>query len=175
MIGIIGIVAAAVVGGITAMAARKPAMFRVERSTSIQAPPETIFALLSDFRQWPDWSPWEKLDPAMTRTLSGAASGVGAVYAWTGNKNVGAGRMEITDAQAPTRLTIKLDFLRPFEAHNRIDLTLEPSGGSTGVRWAMHGPNTKVMRVMGTFVSMDKMMGKDFEKGLSNLKRLAEQ
>ena len=175
MIGVIGVAAAAVVGGIAAMAARQPAVFRVERSTSIEAPPEKIFALFSDFHQWPDWSPWEKLDPAMTRTHSGAASGVGAIYAWDGNKKVGAGRMEITDAQAPSRVTIKLDFLRPFEAHNTINLTAEPSGSSTIVRWVMQGPNTWMTRVMGVFTSMDKMVGKDFEEGLSNLKRLAER
>jgi uncharacterized protein YndB with AHSA1/START domain len=168
------VAAAAVVGGIAAMAARQPAVFRVERSATIEAPPETIFALLNDFRHWPGWSPWEKLDPAMTRTHSGAGSGAGAVYAWEGNKKVGAGRMEITDSQTPSRVTIKLDFSRPFEAHNITELTLEPSGNSTVVRWAMHGPNTFVTKIMGVFMSMDKMVGKDFEAGLANLKGLAE-
>ena len=111
----------------------------------------------------------------MRRTVSGAPSGKGAVYAWEGNSDVGAGRMEILDTAAPNKVTIKLDFLKPFESHNTTEFTLQPQGDTTQVIWNMHGPAPYVSKVMGIFVSMDKMIGKDFETGLANLKAAAEQ
>jgi len=156
-------------------AATKPDTFRVRRATSIKAQPDKIFALIEDFHQWASWSPWEKLDPAMKRAYSGAASGKGAVYEWEGNKKVGQGRMEITDAPPPSKVTIKLDFLRPFEAHNIAELALDAKGDSTDVTWSMQGRNTLMTKVMSLFVSMDRMVGKDFEAGLANLKALAER
>lgn len=156
-------------------AATLPDTFQVERSTTIDAPPEKVFPLVEDFHQWSAWSPWEKLDPAMQRTHSGAAHGEGAVYEWKGNSKVGQGRMEITDATSPSRVTIKLDFLEPFEAHNVADFTLQPQGNATQVTWAMHGPSPYLTKVMSVFASMDRMVGKDFETGLANLKATAER
>jgi uncharacterized protein YndB with AHSA1/START domain len=156
------------------LAATKPDTFRVERSTSIQAPPEKVFALLDDFHQWSAWSPWEKMDPAMQRTYSGAASGTGAVYAWAGNSKVGKGRMEIVEATPASKVAVRLDFLEPFAAHNTAEFTLAPAGDGTHVTWVMHGPNLFIGKVMSVFVSMDRMIGKDFEAGLANLKAAAE-
>ena len=156
-------------------AATRPDSFRVERATVIKAPPAKVFALIEDFHQWAGWSPWEKLDPAMKRTHSGAASGKGAVYAWEGNSDVGAGRMEILETTAPSRVLIRLDFMKPFEATNTAEYTIQPEGEATRVTWAMYGPAPFLSKLMQVFVSMDKMIGKDFEQGLANLKALAER
>jgi uncharacterized protein YndB with AHSA1/START domain len=163
------------VAAVLAYAATKPATFRVQRTASIKAPPEKIFALINDMRGWGAWSPYEKKDPAMKRAYHGQESGKGAVYEWDGDKNVGKGRMEITDVSTPSKIVIKLDFFRPFEAHNTASFTMEPKGEATDVTWAMDGPNLFVGKVMSIFIDMDKMIGKDFEEGLSNLKRLAER
>ena len=156
------------------MAATKPDTFRIERATSIKAPPEKIFGLINDFRNFGSWSPYEKLDPTMKRTYSGAANGTGAVYAWEGNGKAGAGRMEITKSSPPSKISINLDFTRPFAAHNIVEFTLEPRGDATQVTWAMHGRSPYLAKVMTLFVSMDRMVGKDFETGLANLRNLAE-
>jgi uncharacterized protein YndB with AHSA1/START domain len=156
------------------IAAFRPDKFRVERSAEIAAPPAKVFALLQDFHEWPKWSPWEKLDPHMTRTHSGAAAGVGAKYAWKGDKKVGEGAMEILEAQAPTRLRIKLDFLVPFEAHNLTLFDLSAAGSGTRITWAMEGSQPFLFRLMCLFMSMDKMVGRDFEKGLAAMKSVAE-
>ena len=163
-----------VVAAVLALAASKPGSFRVVRAAEIKAPPAKVFALIDDFHEWPKWSPWEKMDPAMTRTHSGAASGKGAAYAWVGNKKVGEGRMEITSATAPASLTIKLDFMKPFEAHNTTEFTLEPMNGGTVVTWAMTGASPFMFKLMGLFTSMDKMIVKDFEQGLASMKQAAE-
>jgi uncharacterized protein YndB with AHSA1/START domain len=155
-------------------AATKPDTFRVQRATSIKAPPERIFPLIADFHGWGAWSPYEKLDPAMKRTFSGAANGKGAVYEWDSDGKAGEGRMEITDAPAPSKVAIKLDFFKPFEAHNIAEFTLEPRGDSTDITWAMYGPNLYIAKVMSIFFNMDRMIGKDFETGLANLKARAE-
>jgi uncharacterized protein YndB with AHSA1/START domain len=152
----------------------RPNQFRVQRKAKINAPPERVFALLTDFHRWTSWSPWEALDPNLRRTHSGAASGAGAVYAWEGNKRVGEGRMEILEVRPSSKVTIKLDFLKPFEAHNTAEFTLVPSGGGTDVTWAMYGHNSLMLKAMSLFMPMDKMVGKDFEKGLDNLKRATE-
>ena len=131
--------------------------------------------MLVDFRQWPAWSPWEKLDPDMKRTLSGPASGPGATYAWQGSSKVGAGRMEIKEVTAPSKVEIQLDFIKPFEGHNVTDFTLVPRGDATEVTWLMRGPAPFVSKLMGVFVDMDKMIGKDFEAGLANLKAASEK
>ena len=171
----IGIVAVVAVAGVLAFAATRPDDFTVQRSIAIKAEPAKIYPLINDFRQWPAWSPWEKLDPTMKRTLSGQASGVGAVYAWDGSSKVGAGRMEVKEAVAPSKVVIQLDFLRPFEGHNVTDFTLAPRSDSTEVTWRMHGPATFVTKLVGLFVDMDKMIGKDFEQGLANLKAATEK
>jgi carbon monoxide dehydrogenase subunit G len=171
---IIVIVLVVAVVGVVALAAAKPDSFRVQRSTSIKAAPDKIFALINDFKAWPKWSPYENRDPNMQRTLSGADAGPGAVYEWKGDKNVGQGRMEILESTAPTKITIKLDFLTPFEAHNTATFTMVPQGDATEVTWAMDGPSPFITKVMGVFMNFDKLIGTDFETGLANLKRLTE-
>jgi hypothetical protein len=155
-------------------AATRPDAIHVERSVVVNAPPEKIFPFINDFHSWKDWSPYETLDPAMKKTFSGSPSGVGAVYEWAGNNDVGEGRMEITSA-APERIIIKLDFLKPFEGHNTATFTLAPENAATRVTWAMDGASPFVAKVMGIFVDMDKMIGKDFATGLTNLKTIAER
>ena len=169
------LVVVVLIGALLAYAATRPDTFRVERATVIKAPPAKVFALIDDFHQWAGWSPWEKLDPAMKRTHSGAANGKGAVYAWEGNSDVGAGRMEILETTAPSRVLIRLDFMKPFEATNTAEYTIQPEGDATRVTWAMYGPAPFLSKLMQVFVSMDKMIGKDFEQGLANLKALAER
>jgi uncharacterized protein YndB with AHSA1/START domain len=161
--------------GVLAYAATKPDIFRVQRSASIKAPADRIFGLITDLRNWRAWSPYEKRDPEMTRNYSGADKGKGAAYAWDGNRNVGAGRMEIVDVTPPSKVVIKLEFLRPFKANNTAEFVMEPKGDATTVTWAMHGPNKFIGKVMGIFIDMDKMIGKDFEDGLANLKTIAEK
>ncbi len=175
IIAIVAVVLALAIAVVLILAARKPDTFRVQRATTVKAPPENIFPLINDFHQWRTWSPYETKDPAMKRSYSGAASGKGAVYGWEGNKNVGSGRMEILDAQAPSKIVIKLDFFTPFEGHNTAEFTMLPQGDGTNVTWLMHGPAPFMSRLMQVFIDFDNMIGKDFEIGLANLKRLAEK
>jgi uncharacterized protein YndB with AHSA1/START domain len=175
MLKIISLAVVAVVGGFLIYAATRPDSFRVERTATIDAPPERIFPLINDFQRWGAWSPFEKKDPGMKRTVSGVSSGKGAVYEWDGNKEIGQGRMEIVESVPPSRVTLTLDFTRPFEAHNIVDFTLEPRGNSTQVTWAIHGPSPFISKVMGIVFNVDKMIGKDFEAGLAALKTVSEQ
>jgi hypothetical protein len=175
MIKTIGIVVVILIAAVLIFAATKPDSFSVQRATSIKAAPEKIFALLDDFHNWGVWSPWEKMDPSMKRTFKGPANGKGSVYEWEGNSKVGQGRMEITDASAPSQVTIKLDFIKPFEGHNVAEFVLEPKGDSTNVTWTMRGPSPYIAKLMSVFFSMDSMIGKDFEAGLANLKAAAEK
>ena len=162
------------IGAVLAFAATMPDTFRLQRSASINAPPDKIFPIISDFRNWGLWSPWEKMDPELKRTYSGAANGKGAVYAWEGNK-AGQGRMEITEASSPPKVTLNLDFVRPFEAHNVVEFTLEPVGSATNVTWTMQGEQPYMAKVISVVVDMDKIVGKDFERGLADLKAAAER
>jgi uncharacterized protein YndB with AHSA1/START domain len=171
-IAIVLVVAFAIV---LVLAAAKPNTFSVRRETTVRVPPEKIFPLINDFHQWATWSPYENRDPAMKRTYSGATSGKGAVYAWDGNKSVGSGRMEILEAPAPAKVIIKLDFFRPFEGHNTAEFTMLPQGDATRLTWLMHGPAPFMSKLMQVFMNMDKMIGKDFEVGLANLKKLTEK
>lgn len=175
MLKIVAIVIVVLVAVVLGLAATKPDTFRVQRATSIKAPPDKVYALINDFHHWSQWSPWEKLDPDLKRTFSGPTSGKGAVYEWTGNSKVGAGRMEITEPTPSSKILIKLDFIKPFEGHNIADFTLEPQGDSTNLTWAMYGPTPFVSKVMQVFISMDSLIGKDFEAGLANLKAAAEK
>ena len=175
MLKIFSLAVVAVVGGFLIYAATRPDSFRVERTATINAPPERIFPLINDFQRWGAWSPYEKKDPGMKRTMSGVPSGKGAVYEWDGNKEIGQGRMEIVESVPPSRVTLTLDFTRPFEAHNIVDFTLEPRGNSTQVTWAIHGPSPFISKVMSIVLNMDKMIGKDFEAGLAALKTVSEQ
>lgn len=174
MLKTIAIILALLIAAVLIYAATKPDSFRIERSTTIKASPEEISTYLIDFKQWAAWSPWEEKDPAMKRTFSGAATGKGAVYGWDGNKNVGTGRMEILDVQ-PQKVTVKLDFLAPFEAHNVAEFTQQSQGDATLVTWVMHGPANLMTKVVHVFMSMDKMVGTDFEAGLAKLKAAAER
>src|SRR6218665_2773873 len=175
MFKVIGIAVVVLIAAVLALAATRPDTFRVERSVTIKAPPDKVFALLDDFHQWTQWSPWERMDPAMKRTHGGAPKGKGALYGWEVNKDVGKGQMEINEATPPSRLFVKLDFLPPFEAHNTAEFVLVPQGDATTVTWAMFGPNLFIGKVMSLFVSMDRLVGKDFESGLANLKAVAEK
>lgn len=175
MIKIILVAIFILIAAVLGLALTKPDNFRIERAATIKAPPEKIFAVINDFHNWTSWSPWEKLDPTMKRTHSGAASGKGAIYEWEGNSKVGAGRMEILDTTAPSKIAIKLDFIKPFEGHNTAEYTLVPQGEMTNVTWAMYGPTPFISKLMQVFVSFDKMIGKDFEAGLANLKAVAEK
>jgi uncharacterized protein YndB with AHSA1/START domain len=175
MLKAIGIIVVVLVVVLVVFIATRPDSFRIQRSARINAPPETLFALITDLRGWVAWSPWEKIDPELKRTYSGAPSGPGAVYAWEGNRKIGRGRMEITQTSPPSRVLIKLDFLAPLEAHNTAEFTLRPDGDSTLVTWAMYGPNTLLGKLMSLVFSMERMVGTQFESGLANLKAVAER
>ena len=148
--------------------------YTVQRSATIDAPADQVYAHIIDFHQWEAWSPWDDMDPAMEKTYSGADAGVGAKYAWSGNRKVGQGSMEITDAADSSTVAIALEFLKPFKASNTTLFSLQPSGAGTQVTWAMTGKKTFMTRVMGIFKSMDSMVGPDFEKGLGRLKSVVE-
>jgi uncharacterized protein YndB with AHSA1/START domain len=149
--------------------------YTVERAQTIDAPPERVFEQIADFHRWRAWSPWEDLDPDLQRTYSGAEAGTGAVYAWSGNRKAGQGRMEMTQAVAPSRVEVDLRFEKPFKAQSTTAFAIAPSGDASRVTWTMTGPKTFMVRVMGLFRSMDQMVGKDFEKGLARLKAVAER
>ena len=175
MVKIIGFIIVVLIVTVLIYAATKPDVFRVQRSIGIKAPAGAIFPLLTDFQQWGAWSPYEKLDPGMKRVYSGEPMGKGAVYEWNGNKKAGEGRMEITDSLPPSRVSLSLDFTRPFTVHNLVDFTLEAAGDTTNVTWAMHGPNNYISKVMQVFVDVDKMLGELFESGLADLKKASEK
>jgi uncharacterized protein YndB with AHSA1/START domain len=172
-------IAAGCVGAFVAVvliiAAIKPDTFEVRRSATIKAPPDRIFPLINDYRQWAAWSPYENKDPQMKRTFGPVTSGKGATYAWDGDSNVGVGNMVIADAAAPSKITIKLNMLKPIEAHNDVAFTLVPQGDATTVTWAMQGPVPYFAKIIHVFFNVDKMVGGDFEVGLANLKTLAEK
>jgi hypothetical protein len=158
------------------LAMMKPDSFSVTRVATMKATPDKVFNEINDFHHWAAWSPWEPLDPQMKKTYSGANSGVGAIYEWDGNKKVGAGRMEILESMPTSKIVIKLDFMRPFEGHNTTDVSFESQElDSTKVTWTMYGPAPFMSKIMQVFMNMDKMIGKDFERGLSNLKSAVEK
>ena len=173
-LAIIGVVVVVAIAGVLIYAATKPDSFRVQRVALINAPPDKVFPLIDDFKAWPAWSPYEKKDPAMKRSFGAVTAGKGATYAWDGDKNVGQGSMEIVES-SPRKILLKLDFLKPFEAHNMGEFLLEPKGDSTSVTWAIYGPSPYMSKVIGTFMDFDDMIGRDFEKGLADLKAAAEK
>ncbi|NUO75032.1 MAG: SRPBCC family protein [Lysobacter sp.] len=170
---ILSLLAAAVVA-LLIYAATRPNTLRIQRSLLIQAAPEAILAQVNDFHRWRDWSPYEKLDPAMRREIGGAASGRGATYAWEGNGKAGAGRMEITDVR-PDRTTIQLDFSKPFVSRNVAEFAAVAEPAGTRVTWTMQGPAAYMTKLMGVFMDMDRMIGRDFETGLAALKTVSEK
>jgi len=159
--------------GLLLYAATRPDTFEVRRAVVIQAPPQKVYPLIEDFHRWTVWSPWEKLDPDLQRTYSGPDAGEGATYAWSGNGKAGAGQMRITRSEAQ-RVTIDLDFEKPFKASNVAEFVLQPVGGSTEVTWRMTGKQGFMHKLMGTVMNMDAMVGRDFEAGLQALKTLSE-
>ncbi len=168
---------AIVVAAFLAYITTRPDTFTVKRSLLIRAKPAAIFPLINDFHPegWGRWSPWEKIDPELKRSYSGAANGVGTIYEWEGNNKVGSGRMEIQHAEAPSSIEIRLDFLKPFKATNATVFQLIDEGDQTMVTWKMSGPVPFVGKIMHLFMDMDKMVGGQFEEGLNNLKALAEK
>ena len=173
-LGILGVVVVVAIAAILIYASTKPDSFRVQRTASMNAPPEKIFPYLNELKRWREWSPYEARDPDMKRAYTGPESGRGAAYEWDGNNNVGKGRMEITEA-APSKVVIKLDFIKPFEGHNTAELTLQPKDGQTIVTWAMYGPSPFMSKLIGTFMDMDDMIGRDFAAGLTKLKTIVEK
>lgn len=149
--------------------------YSVLRSASIDAPPERVYAEIADFHNWPRWSPWEDLDPEMERTYSGVPSGTGAVYAWSGNRRAGRGRMEILEATPPSTVRVDLLFEKPWKARSDTAFAIRPEGTGSRVTWTMTGRKTLMTRAMGVFKSMDSFVGPDFEKGLARLKAVAER
>ncbi|CAA9405807.1 MAG: hypothetical protein AVDCRST_MAG75-2430 [uncultured Propionibacteriaceae bacterium] len=149
--------------------------YTVERAAIIDAPPARIYGQIADFHNWPHWSPWEDVDPELKRSYSGAESGTGAVYSWSGNRKAGQGRMEIVQASEPSRVHINLVFEKPWKARNDTVFRIDPEGSKSRVTWSMSGRRTLATKVMGVFTSMDKMLGPDFEKGLARLKATTER
>ena len=154
--------------------AMQPSHYTVERSATINAPASVVFAQVNDFHKWEAWSPWAKIDPNMKTTYSGSAAGPGAVYSWVGNSDVGEGRMTITDSVPSTSIKIKLEFIKPFAATNATDFMFATQGNQTNVRWIMSGEKNFLMKGFTLFMNMDKMVGDDFEKGLAQMKTVAE-
>ena len=175
IVAIIAVILAIAIAVVLILASTKPDRFAIQRDITVRAPADKVFPFINDFHQWTVWSPWEHRDPALKRSYSGAESGKGAVYGWEGNNNVGSGRMEILEASAPSKILIKLDFFKPFEAHNTAEFTILPQGDATRLNWVMRGPASFMSKLMQVFMSLDKMVGKDFEIGLANLKNLTEE
>ena len=167
------IIIAVVVIGVLAAAVLRPNDFRVERTALIKAAPEKIYPMINDMHQFNTWNPFVKMDPAIKGSYSGADAGRGAAYAWESAK-VGTGRMEIVDTQAPRKVVMSLQFLKPFAGNNTAEFTLAPQADATAVTWAMHGKSAFIPKLMGLFFSQDKMIGGSFESGLANLKASAE-
>jgi len=173
-IAVIAIVIAAIIAALLVYVSAKPDTFRIQRSAAIAAPPEKIFPHLNDLRAHLAWSPFEK-DPAVKRTMSPASAGKGAVYEWNGNREVGAGRIAITDSVPSSKVVLSLDMIKPFPANNTVEYTLEPKGNTTAVTWAMSGKQPFMFKLMSTFIDCEKMVGSQFELGLANLKAIAER
>ena len=159
---------------ILVVAAFQPADFKVERSATIGAPVEVVFAQVSDFHNWGAWSPWEKLDPNMKKSYEGPPSGAGSITSWVGNHEVGEGKMTMTEAGANALIRIKLEFLKPFAATNLAEFNFKTDGAATTVSWSMSGQKNFPMKLFSLFMSCDKMIGGDFEKGLAAMKAVAE-
>jgi hypothetical protein len=165
---------AALVAVFLLVAATRPDDFRYARGTTISAPPSVVFGFVNDLRRFQDWSPWAKIDPACKVVFTGPAAGVGAAFAWDGNNKVGAGSMTITESRPAELVGSRLEFLKPFKATNAVEFAFQPEGGGTAVTWSMSGKNIFLSKLFGLFVNCDKMVGRDFEKGLASLKALAE-
>ena len=176
MIKTVLLVLVAAVALLLIYASTRPDSFRVERSTTIAAPAEKLFPLIHDLQAFNTWNPYALKDPAIRIDFGGGpTAGPGARYDFAGNKDVGKGRITLTGEKAPSEVTMQLDMFEPFEGHNTVVFSLVPEGAGTKVTWAMHGPSAFITKLMGIFFNMDQMIGKDFEAGLANLKKLAEK
>lgn len=169
MVKLLGVVAVVLIAAVVLFIRSRPDHFRIERSAVIHAPADTVFAMLNDFHQWGRWSPYEKLDPNMSKRFEGPASGPGAVYAWSGNSKAGEGRMTILESRPGERVSIRMEFFKPFAATNQATFTLAASENGTRVTWSMEGENTLMGKAISAFLDMDSLLGKDFEAGLANL------
>lgn len=174
MLKSIALILAVALAALLLYAATRPDTFAVQRSAVIQASPDKLFPLINDLHQFNTWNPYARKDPAMRIDYRGPASGPGAAFDFSGNKDAGKGSIEVTGGQAPTRVDMRLDMIEPFEGHNQIAFTLTPQGQATQVTWAMHGPSPYLSKVVGIFLDMDHMIGRDFEAGLARLKATAE-
>jgi hypothetical protein len=154
--------------------ATRPAGFRVTRSTVIAAPPSVVFAQVNDLHNWEEWSPWAKLDPAAKRTYEGPPAGTGSIFRWAGNKRIGEGSLTVMESRPNELVGLKLEFLKPFACTNTSEFMFKPEGGQTTVTWSMSGKNNFMAKVFHFFVNFDKMIGGDFEKGLAQMKSVAE-
>ena len=154
--------------------ALQPKEFRVARSTTISAAPSAVFAQVNDFHKWAAWNPWGKIDPAMKKTYEGAQSGVGAIYNWAGNNEVGEGRMTIVESRPSDLIRVKLEFFKPFAGTSTAEFTFKPAGNQTMVTWNMFGENNFMAKAIHLFMNMDKMIGDQFEKGLADMKAVVE-
>lgn len=169
----IGLGAAA--GLFVIVVATRPAAYHVERSTSVSAPPEVVFARVNDFHAWSGWSPWAKVDPAMKQAYEGAPSGEGAVYTWAGNSDVGEGKMTIAKSDKPSQVRVNLEFYKPMASTSTATFTFTPGPeGTTKVTWAMDGENNFVGKAFSLFMNVDKLLGSQFEQGLAAMKSEAE-
>ena len=174
MITLVFTVLAVLAIGFTVLVSLRPSEFRVVRTARIAAAPATVFSHINDFHKWEAWSPWAKLDPAAKNSFDGKASGTGAIFAWSGNRKVGEGRMMITESRPSELIRIKLDFFKPFKASNTAQFTFRPDGDRTLVEWSMAGRNNFMGKAIGLFMDCDKMVGGQFEQGLANLKSVTE-
>jgi hypothetical protein len=174
MLTYILIAIAAVAGLVILVAAMQPAAFRITRTARLAASPEAIFAEVNDFHRWRAWSPYEKLDPSMTRTFEGPAAGRGAVYRWAGNSNVGEGACTIVESCPHELIKIRLEMVKPFAADNDVEFTFQPEGDQMAVSWSMAGRRNFFFKLVGLFMNMDKMCGGQFEEGLANLRSIVE-
>jgi len=157
-----------------AIVATRPSEYRVARTATISARAPAVFAQVNDFHNWEAWNPWVKLDPAMKQTYEGAAAGAGAIYTWAGNHEVGEGRMTLTESRPSDLIRIKLEFQKPFRATSTAEFTFKPEGNRTIVTWSMAGQVSFIAKAAHLFVDMDKMIGGNFEKGLAQMKSVAE-
>ena len=165
---------AVVVIALVGVVAVQPSGFRIARTTTISAPPPAVFAHVNDFHKWEAWNPWAKLDPAMKQTYGGAAAGTGAIYTWAGNREVGEGRMTLTESRPTELIRIKLEFLKPFRATNTAEFTFKPDGDRTVVAWTMTGEKNFIAKAVGLVMNMDRMVGGQFETGLTRMKSVVE-
>ena len=174
MLAKILIALAVIVVALVVIVALQPSTFRIARSAMIAAPPERVFAQVNDLHKWEAWSPWLKADPAAKTAYEGAQAGTGAAFKWSGNKDVGEGRMTITESRPNELVRIRLDFLRPFASTSTADFTFVPNGDRTTVMWSMHGDKNFLAKALHLVLDMDKMVGAKFDDGLAQMKVAAE-